>query len=579
MSTIGRATAVEPSPYSREFSSVKTSHSAQSLTPQVKLKKVRNAIPNRYVVVLNDDVVPSNASFGVRRAKVSAIANAMARAHGGKIRFVYQTALNGFSIELPNEAAALAISQNPQVKFVEQCAVGTVVDVQPNPPWGLDRIDESGIDGQYIYNATGSGVTAYVLDTGIRSTHVDFGGRASVAADFVNESGCTGANNDCMFVGHGTHVAGIVGSNTYGVAKAITLRSVKVCDSNGFCDSDVVAAAIDWLTQDHINSGNLAVVNISLRFFERITNLDDAVVNSTNQGVTIVVAAGNESGQNVENFSPAGVLEAITVGSSDINDMRSSFSNIGQTLDLFAPGSDIVSLINTDDFGTRTLSGTSMASPHVAGAVGLYLQGRSSITNCGAHPIQGPSTPLGGAISTCADRVARFMDSNTRLSVLGDVPSGTPNRLLYIGSLPAPANPIDNQRFFVWQHYADFGFGDPDEGGLNFWTGNITGTCGTGFNDNNGCTHTKRIDVSRAFWVAAYGWLFTPSYGTTDNYTFLHLCYEIYLRRSVSDGDGGFQFWLNDLNGYGNPANQDGVNHLIDAFLSSTEYRERFGQG
>jgi len=202
------------------------------------------------------------------------------------------------------------------------------------------------------------------------------------------------------------------------------------------------------------------------------------------------------------------------------------------------------------------------------------------MSNCSAYPIQGPSSPLGGAISTCPDRVVRFIDSNASLSKLSNLPGGTANRLLWTGSLPTTTNPVDNQRFFVWQHYADFLVNQPtpDEGGLDFWTGQITNNCGTGFNDNNGCTHTKRIDVSRAFWVAEYPWLFDGNGGTTDNYTFVHLCYEVYLRRSVSDGDGGFQFWLNNLNSYGNPANQNGVNQLIDAFLSSAEYRQRFGQ-
>ena len=322
-------------------------------------------------------------------------------------------------------------------------------------------------------------------------------------------------------------------------------------------------------------------MNISLRFFERILSLDTAVVNSTNAGVTFAVAAGNEFGTDASSFSPAGVSEALTVGASDINDSMASFSNIGSVLDVFAPGDNVVSTTNLNNTGTRTLSGTSMASPHTAGAVSLYLQGRSSISDCSSNPIQGPATTSGGAVSTCPDRVNRFIDSNTGLSKLSNVPSGTANRLLWIGSMPTTTNPIDNQRFFVWSQYADFLTGQPipDEGGLNFWTGNITGTCGTGVNDNNSCSHQKRIDVSRAFWVAAYPSLFTNGGNNlTDNAAFLHKCYELYLRRSVSDSDGGFQFWLGELNNDGNPANQNGINHLIDAFISSGEYRQRFGQ-
>jgi hypothetical protein len=175
----------------------------------------------------------------------------------------------------------------------------------------------------------------------------------------------------------------------------------------------------------------------------------------------------------------------------------------------------------------------------------------------------------------------RFLDSNASLNRLSGLPAGTANRLLFTGSLPTTLNPIDNQRFFVWQQYADFLVSQPipDEGGLDFWTGNITGTCGTGFNDNNSCTHQKRIDVSRAFWVAAFPSLFTNGGNNlTDNPTFVHKCYEQYLRRSVPDSDGGFQFWLGQLNNDGIPANQNGINHLIDAFISSSEYRQRFGQ-
>lgn len=560
--------------YPPEFSPLRASRprkQQRSLIPSTKFVKVQNAIPNRYIVVLNDGVVSDQAPVDVRRAQITAIANSHAQAHGGKARFVYETALKGFSIELPNEAAAIALGQNPQVKWVEEVGLLHTSSVQPGPPsWGLDRIDQMTLplDNQYVYNATGTGVTAYVIDTGIRATHNDFGGRAAIAADFINE-GSSGGNND--FFGHGTHVAGTLGGATYGVAKAVTIRSVKVCNSGGGCPTDAIVNGVNFVTNAHNASSSVPVVaNMSLGSRGGpIPSIDTAVQNSINAGVTYAVAAGND-GADLINTSPARVQAALTVGASDITDFKASFSNFGQFLDLFAPGANITSAWNGSDTDTLALNGTSMASPHGAGTVGLYLQGRTGMSNCSAYPKQGPSSPLDGAISTCPDRVTQFINSNTSLSKLSNIPAGTPNRLLWTGSLPTTTNPVDNQRFFTWQQYSDFLPYDPDEGGLDFWTGQMTNNCGTGFNDNNPCVRTRRVLVSRAFFDAVYPPL--------DNAQFVHTCYQSYLRRDVADSDEGFQFWLNNLNQYGNPASRDGQNALIEAFVYSAEYRQRFGQ-
>jgi len=362
-----------------------------------KLRRVRNPILNQYIVVLNDDVASSN---------VSAVASEMGRAHGGSLRFVYTRALKGFSVELP-EAAAVRLSRDPRVAFVEENPQGSIIADQVNPPWGLDRIDQrNGRNNVYTYNATGSGVNAYVIDTGIRTTHADFGGRASLAAVFVNE-GC----NDCN--GHGTHVSGTIGGSTYGVAKAVSLRGVKVCDAFGGCPGDAVVAGVNWVTSNHVKP---AVVNMSLGFAGDFATLNNAVRSSISAGVTYAVAAGNNN-DNASNYSPSRVTEALTVAATDINDTRANFSNYGSVVDLFAPGVDVLSAWNGSDTDAAFLSGTSMASPHVAGVAALYLQ-----NNPGAAPAT----------------VNAAIVNNATTNVVFD-PMGSPNRLLH--SLFGPTQP------------------------------------------------------------------------------------------------------------------------------------------
>ncbi|MFI8510961.1 S8 family peptidase [Streptomyces sp. NPDC085460] len=366
------------------------------------------AIAGSYIVTLEDSA-PAETAEG----------RAVAAEYGAKIKKTYTSALNGYSVEL-SEAQAKKLAADPAVKSVAQNRVFSINATQPNPPsWGLDRIDQRALplNQSYTYPDTaGQGVTAYIIDTGVRISHSDFGGRAFNGFDAVDNDNVSQDGN-----GHGTHVAGTVAGSAYGVAKKAKIVGVRVLDNNGSGTTAGVVAGIDWVTRNAVKP---AVANMSLGGGADAT-LDAAVRNSIASGVTYAVAAGN-SNANASNYSPARVSEALTVGSTTSTDARSSFSNYGSVVDIFAPGSSITSAWHTGDSATNTISGTSMASPHVAGAAALYL---------GDNPTATPAQ-VGTALVNAATP-----------NVVTNPGSGSPNRLLYVGgggTTPPPGKKFEN---------------------------------------------------------------------------------------------------------------------------------------
>ncbi len=330
------------------------------------------AVDGSYLVVLKDSQV-SATTADAAKAVVDDSAQRLTKRHGGTAGQRYSAALHGFEARV-SEREARRIAADPAVDFVEQNHVVHVADTQVNPPsYGLDRIDQPALplDRSYTYPNTGGNVTAYVVDTGIRFTHKDFGGRAVGGFDVYGGSG-----NDCN--GHGTHVAGTIGGATYGVAKSVKLVAVRVLDCQGSGSNVGVIAGIDYVTAAKRKGTGPAVANLSLGGGASQA-VDAAVKRSIAAGVTYAVAAGNEDA-NACNASPARVPGAITVGAIDRTDQIAWFSNWGRCVDIFAPGVDIVSAGRSSDRATATFSGTSQATPHVAGAAALILQANPNAT-------------------------------------------------------------------------------------------------------------------------------------------------------------------------------------------------------
>ncbi len=392
--TLGACMVGDPDPLAVE--------DADAVDPATKFVRAGEPIPGRYIVVLEQPKDP-NARLAMN---IPRMVDDLTAGYLATVGERWEAALAGFTAEM-DEADAQALAADPRVAFVEEDGVVRLGATQTGATWGLDRIDQTSLplSGSYTYNNDGSGATVYVVDTGIRATHTDFGGRATAGYTAINDGNGT---NDCN--GHGTHVAGTVGGAMWGVAKGADLVAVRVLDCNGSGSNSGVVSGINWVAA---NRSGPSVINMSLGGGAS-TSTDTAVRNAHNAGVTVVVAAGNEN-QNACNVSPARAPEAITVGSTTSSDARSSFSNWGSCVDIMAPGSSIRSASAANNTGSTTMSGTSMASPHVAGAAALYLTANPSAT-----PAQVASALTGNAVTG-------------KLTGL----NGSPNRLLNVSFIGA----------------------------------------------------------------------------------------------------------------------------------------------
>jgi serine protease len=388
-----------------------------------ELRRVENAIPGQYIVVFKADTMRAKRDAlrgkpGLRidqsaadeaiegfdadmaHVVVDDVVDIAAR-YNLSVERHYSQALQGMAVRGP-QMAILNLLRDPRVAYIEEDGMSYPSATQSNATWGLDRVDQRDLplNGSYIYNYVGSAVRAYVIDSGILASHQDFGGRVLSGYTAISDGR---GSSDCN--GHGTHVAGTIGGATWGVAKSVRLVPVRVFGCTGGSANSTIIAGIDWVRANHVKP---AVANMSLGG-PAASTIDNATNNLINAGVTVVVAAGNDNA-NACNYSPARVSAAITVGSTTSTDARSSFSNFGSCVNIFAPGSSIRSAWYTSTTATNTISGTSMASPHVAGAAVLVLAANNSLSPANVRSaIYNKATP-------------------NRLSGIG---SGSPNSLLY----------------------------------------------------------------------------------------------------------------------------------------------------
>lgn len=392
--------------------------SAVSVAPQLHAQSVvgtqsSKPIANQYIVVFKDGT-----------ANAPGLGRQLASQHGGQFLHGYSHTIKGFSLRLPAHAASRAVQalqNNPNVAYVESDAWVSIKESQISPPaaqngatWGLDRVDQVDrpLSSQYVYQYRGSGVYAFVLDTGILAGHQDFGGRVLPGTGFISDGQ---GSNDCN--GHGTHVAGTIGGSQWGVAKDVKLVPVRVLDCAGSGSWSGIIAGIDWVAAQ--TGLRPAVANLSLGG-SKSSSVNGAVAAAVGKGVTMIVAAGN-SNADACTFSPASEASALTVGATTSTEARASYSNFGSCLDLFAPGSSITSAWYTGTTAVQMISGTSMAAPHVAGVAALALAANPS------------STP---------DMVTRFLLDNASLNKVGSAGTGSPNRLVFSMAPGAPQAPV-----------------------------------------------------------------------------------------------------------------------------------------
>ena len=349
-------------------------------------------IADQYIVVFNDDVDDP-----------AGLARGMAAQHGATVLHTYTGVLRGFAARMSAQAAE-ALERNPNVAYVEQDQEVSLSATQSGATWGIDRIDQRNrpLSGTYTYTTTASSVYVYIIDTGIYTSHTQFGGRASNVYDAFGGNG-----QDCN--GHGTHVAGTVGGSTYGVAKAVRLRGVRVLNCSGSGSWSGIIAGMDWVRNNRVNP---AVANMSLGGGYS-SSVNTAANNLANSGVFVAVASGN-SNANACNYSPASASAVTSVNASTSSDAKASFSNYGSCTHLYAPGASITSAWIGGTSATRTISGTSMASPHVAGVAALY------------------KATYGNASSST---IRSWLINNSTTGVITGNPSGTANRLLYKSTL------------------------------------------------------------------------------------------------------------------------------------------------